>query len=1036
MPADIAEALAGGRRGDRERVLQVCSLLDAGLHASFIAHYRKGATGGMDEATLRRLIEARRELQDLEDLRQRAGRQLIQGGMIDTIGNPGVYEELQQKIDAATEPEFLEDVLRPHRPKRRTAGQVAFERGLYGLASYAWERQPQGPDLPAKAAEFVNPEKGVRSPDEALVGAAHYLAEQFADNYDLRQMVRHFICEKGVLKCRQAKQGGGGAALEFKGYFQFQEAVNRLPPHRILAINRGERSKALKVTLSVPVDELKTKAFDLLMPREDRQWLCDHKKREPGTENGEQARGHYVSGSLFPVPCSPFVRRQGDYENASFKLKDPHLPEHRFRPFLEAVVADALERLVLPTVEREVRRNLTDRAEAHAIDVFAANMRSLLMARPVRGKRVLAIQPGYRTGCKVAVLDAAGALVGETLIYPLEPQKKWDEGKAALLAEIQRHAVQVIAIGNGTGCCEVEQLVSEAIEQSGLDLQYAVVSEAGAAVYADSDLARQEFPNLDAAIRATVSIGRRLQDPLAEMVKIDPRAIGVGLYQHDVNQQRLKRALEEIMVSCVAVVGADAHTASPAMLRYVPGLRPEHVQALCARRAQSPLASRADLRTLPGWDEPTFVAAAGFLRVHGASPLDATRVHPESYAAAERLLEKVGHRLQDLKAPASAQAVRQHLTGIALEPLAAELNLPLPDLAELVGALQKPDADPRQQHHGPIFRNKMRRIEDLAPGMWVKGTVRNVVDFGAFVDIGLKEDGLIHISQFSKRYVRNPLKFLHVGDVVDARIVSIDTGKHRIALTLISEEPKKGGAPPALGRRGDPGQAAGPEGQAAARPARPRPRTGRRGPRPATAAPSAEGGPSAPAHGAPAPAPQRRAAPRTGGRRPPRAPQRAEGAPAQGEGDRRDRFRRGRRPTRTGPPRIIISKSQAELKDRGADEKGRPKIRWAHYESDPNEEEWVEEEAEAPAQGETTAEGETTQAQAESPAETRAPPAPAETPQPAAETPRPAAPAADQPPAATAAPQAEPSPQAADPTDPPQADPAPPQSGAPPNNNV
>jgi predicted RNA-binding protein with RPS1 domain len=445
------------------------------------------------------------------------------------------------------------------------------------------------------------------------------------------------------------------------------------------------------------------------------------------------------------------------------------------------------------------------------------------------------------------------------------------------------------------------------------------------------------------------------------------------------------------------------------MLRYVPGLRPEHVQPLCARRAQSPLASRADLRTLPGWDEPTFVTAAGFLRVHGDNPLDATRVHPESYAAAERLLEKVGHRLQDLKAPASAQAVRQHLTGIALEPLAAELNLPLPDLAELVGALQKPNADPRQQHHGPIFRNKMRRIEDLAPGMWVKGTVRNVVDFGAFVDIGLKEDGLIHISQFSKRYVRNPLKFLHVGDVVDARIVSINTGKHRIALTLISEEPKKGEAPPG--------------GQAAARPARPRPRTGRRGPRPATAAPSAEGGPSAPAHGAPAPAPQRRAAapPKAGGRRPPRAPQRAEGAPAQGEGDRRDRFRRGRRPTRTGPPRIIISKSQAELKDRGADEKGRPKIRWAHYESDPNEEEWVEEEAEAPAEAESRAaepespaEGETTPAKAESPAQASPSPVPAETAQPAA-------PATEPPPTATPLP---------------QADPTPPQSDGPPNNNV
>ena len=975
MPLDIAETLARRLGISRERGLPICELLDAGLHPVFIAYYRKAVTAGMDDLALRRLAETRRELLFIEDLRQKARRQAEQA--------KAMTDELAKAIAEADEPEAIEDLIRPYKPRRRTAALVAQERGLGPLADFLWNATAataEGVTLIAKAAEFVSPEKEVRSPEEALTGASHILAERVSDDPRVRCAIRALLWDEGVLKSAKAKEGGKNAA-EFKGYFQFQEAINRLPPHRVLALNRGERSKALKLTIEVPPEALKEKIFPIVAPA-----------------------------------------------------------EHPFRAVLDTVVTDALARLVLPAVDREIRRQLTARAESHAIEVFSANLRSLLMAQPIRGKRVLAIQPGFRTGCKVAALDAAGALLGETILYPLEPQKKWSEGKAAILAEIQKHGSELIAIGNGTGCREIEQLVSETIEEAALNVQYAIISEAGAAVYADSDVAKQEFANLDAAIRATISIGRRTQDPLLEFVKIDPRAIGVGLYQHDVNQQRLRAALDETMQSCVAAVGADANTASPSMLAHIPGLDARQVQALLAGRAKAPLATREDLKSLDGWDEAAFRAAAGFLRIHGSNPLDATRVHPESYAIAEKLLASLGHTAAELTAAESAQAIRKRLTGIALEPLAAELSMPLADLTELVGALQNPERDPRAQHHGPVFRSKMQQIEDLAPGMWVKGTVRNVVDFGAFIDIGLKEDGLVHISQFSKRYVRNPLKFLHVGDVVDVRIVSIEADKHRIALTLISEEPKKPQPRPASRR--PPTRAAAPEGgapqpaatggpetprgtrrPAAARTGSSAPRAGQ-GARPASARPSgASTGADVTRRGAPAGQESRGRPPASGGR-----PAGREGG-REGERPRGPRGPRDRRPERTGPPRIVVSKGKPAEASRPPDEKGRPKLRWAYYDSEIGSE---------AAQEEFVEQAEATEAEtAESPAVAPSPaiaPSPAEA-APAAESPAPEAVQAASPEHSPAEPppvepaQAEP-PQA----EPPQAEPPPasPEAAPPP----
>jgi len=855
MSAESSESQARRPEPGAERTKRVIELLDAGLTPVFIAHYRKAAAGSQDETALRRAARLRRQQTSFESLRARVIAQLKLAGAWN--------DDVAKLIAEAGETEVLQDLLLPYKPGRRTAASVAEQRGLAPLANYAWEGPADGPDLAVRAADYVSHEKEIHAPEDALAGAGHILAERIANDPHVRQAVRTVVWEKGILKSEQAKPGGKAAA-EFKGYFAFHEELKRLPPHRILAVNRGEHSKILKVLIEVPPEAM--------------------------------------AGDIVPTIVKP---------------------EHRFRAYLATVALDALQRLVLPAMEREIRKRLTERAEEHAIDVFASNLRGMLMVPPVRGKRVLVLQPGFRSGCKIAALDAEGKLLGETIVYPHEPQKKWAEAKAALLDEIRRHSIDLVAIGNGTGCRDTEQLVSETFEENQLEVQYTIVSEAGAGVFADSEAAKREFPNLEAALRATVSVGRRLQDPLAELVKIDPRSIGVGLYQHDVDQGKLKGALRDVIESCVAIVGTDANKASPEMLAYVPGLTPPEVQTLCMKRTLTPLASREELKSLPGWDEKTFLLAAGFLRIHGPLAFDATRLHPESYALAERILQHIGHKPDDLKDPAGATAVSKALTGIPLEPLATALEIPLGDLIDLVGHLQRPDWDPRSQNPAPIFRRRLQRIEDLQPGMWVKGTVRNVVDFGAFVDIGLKEDGLVHISQFSKRYVRDPLRFLHVGDVVEARIVGIDRDRGRIALTLIAEEPPKpepGAAKPAGEARREGGRRSGQAGRG--RPSGPRP--ARKPPRPQPAVAQAGAGQAAASSEAR-----------------PSAPRSAPRPPRQDRSDSRSKERSGRPPRpgsgrpRTDQPRIIVSKDTSRPEQPlGNDEKGRPKLRWADYESD------------------------------------------------------------------------------------------------------
>jgi len=881
MPGDTFQALADRLGIKREQAEAASRLLDDRLNPTFIAHYRKSATSGLDEPRLRRLAAAREDLRTLEDLRERVRREAKRAGLLG--------DEWTRALDEATEAELLRDLLELTRPGRRTAATVAVERGLAPLADYAWAGPVEGPDLARKASEFVRPPREVRSGEDALAGAGHILAERFSRDWRLRQAVRRCVWEKGILQARQAKRGGKASA-EFRAYFKFDEPVAHLPPHRVLAINRGERSKAIKVSFAVAPEMLLEEVMPILIR-----------------------------------------------------------PGHRFAEFLKTMLGDALGRLVLPTIEREVRRRLTRRAEEHAIEVFAANLESLLMTPPLANTRILVIQPGFRSGCKVAVLEADGGLLAETILYPHEPKKQWLESKTALLAAIRSHGVQAVAIGNGTGCRATEELVSEVIEENRLDLQYTIVNEAGAGAYADSPLAKEEFPNLEASLRATISIGRRLQNPLAELVKIDPRAVGVGLYQHDVNQEHLKATLEQTVQSCVAAVGADANTASPALLRYIPGLGPQAVEALAARRRAGPIASREELHTLPAWDDRAFLQAAGFLRVTGPNPLDATRIHPESYAAADRLLARVGHTAEDLTSADSAKALEKDLTGVSLEPLADDVGVPMLELVDLVGALQHPRFDPRSKHAPPIFRKKIRHIEDLQPGMWVKGTVRNVVDFGAFVDVGLAEDGLVHISQFSPRYIRNPMKFLHAGDVVEVRVVSIDADRNRIALTLMPEAPA-------------------PSQRAGSVAANLRSRLGGRSsrdrkvavmlPTPAPAAPAKPAPPKG-AHprGRRTPPPktlpgERRAS--SGERRPSRRPTRGprEGAPGKPGGARSarpertgppGRPRKDRPAPRSGEPRVHVFRDSPAERPAETDDEGHPKIRWAHYESDLRETETPDE---------------------------------------------------------------------------------------------
>jgi len=616
-------------------------------------------------------------------------------------------EEIAAQLTAAATLTEVEDIYRPFRPKRRTRATIAEERGLTPLADLIWAQELKMPAEEA-AAPFIDPEKEVNSAEDAINGACDIIAERIADDTSNRTWLRNITFQEGFINSlKKSKQEADKKAGVYDMYFEFSEPVKKIASHRVLALNRGESEDWLKVTIEAPVDKI----------------LAGLQKK---------------------------------------LLKDnPHT-----QALLEATIADSYKRLSAPAVERELRNSLTEQAEEGAIKVFGENLRQLLMQAPVKDKTVLAIDPGFRTGCKWAVVDEIGKVMETGVVY-CTLGKDTAPSKKTLIALIKKYQANLIAIGNGTASRETEQVVAELIQESGLPAQYIIVNEAGASVYSASKLGAEEFPDFDVALRSAVSIGRRLQDPLAELVKIDPKSIGVGQYQHDMNQKRLGETLGGVVESCVNAVGVDLNTASPSLLSYVAGISPTVAKHILSYREENgKFTSRKELLKVSKLGPKAYEQCAGFLRIPGAkNPMDNTGVHPESYAIAEKWLT-YPNKSEPLKA------------------VAEQLSVGLPTLEDIIRELDKPGRDPRDELPPPMLRSDVLSLEDLTEGMILKGTVRNVIDFGAFVDIGVHQDGLVHISQLCDRYVKHPLEVVSVGDVVNVKVLSVDVKRKRIALSM------------------------------------------------------------------------------------------------------------------------------------------------------------------------------------------------------------------------------------------------------------
>ncbi|WP_425499430.1 Tex family protein [Anoxynatronum sibiricum] len=717
---DFVQILAGEFHLKTSQVAQTLALLEEGNTIPFIARYRKEMTGGISDEVLRDLHQRLTYLQNLQQRREEVHRHITQ--------LEEMTPELEEKLAKATTLTEIEDLYRPYRPKRRTRATIAREKGLEVLAGWLQSRDVPGHDPLTEAAAHLNPEQEVNTPEEALQGAMDIVAEDLADEAELRKKLRRLLWQQGELAVK-AKDETAESVYEM--YYDHREPVKKIPDHRVLAVNRGEKEAFLKVALVIPETVAVTQLEKALLVSET----------DPRNET------------------------------------------------LREVAVDTWKRLLLPSLEREVRNELTERAEAAAIVLFGKNMTGLLMQPPVTGKRVLGIDPAYRTGCKLAVVDETGRVLETTTIYPVPPQNEMVNSAATVKRMVAGHGITAMAIGNGTGSRETEQFIASLIPSFPHPVAYAIVSEAGASVYSASKLATKEFPDMDVSLRGAVSIARRLQDPLAELVKIDPKAIGVGQYQHDVNQKQLEERLSGVVEDSVNRVGVDVNTASPSLLQYVAGISKTVAENIVAHReANGGYTDRKELLKVPRLGPAAFTQCAGFLRIRqGKNPLDNTAVHPESYPQAQALLNKVGLTPADLAADRSS-LLEEKLADLKLEALAKELDMGLPTLRDMVAELKKPGRDPREELPKPVFRTDVMKMEDLEPEMELTGTVRNVIDFGAFVDIGVKQDGLVHISELRNGFVKHPLDVVAVGDVVTVRVLSVDLKRQRIALTMKKEK--------------------------------------------------------------------------------------------------------------------------------------------------------------------------------------------------------------------------------------------------------
>lgn len=706
------------------QIKSTMDLIDEGNTIPFIARYRKEMTGGLSDEVLRDLHERLVYLRNLEAKKEEVIR------LIDEQGK--LTDELRAEILAAEVLQKIEDLYRPYRPKRRTRATIAKEKGLEPLAEIIFNQQLLSGDLEEIAKPFINEELQVHTIEDALNGAKDIIAEIISDNAGHREKIRALNINKGVLNSEAVDLED---KTVYEMYYCFSEGVNKIANHRILALNRGEKEKKLKVKLNSPDEEI---VHYLMM------------------ENVTNSKA--ITTNL-----------------------------------LMEAIEDAYKRLIAPSIEREIRNILTERAEEEAIKVFGKNTKPLLLVPPVKDVRILAIDPSYRTGCKLAVLDETGKLLEYATIYPNAPQNKVEEAKQVMKALIEKYDINVIPIGNGTASRETELLVADMIKEINKTVYYTIVSEAGASVYSASKLATEEYPDIDVSIRGAISIGRRLQDPLAELVKIDPQSIGVGQYQHDLNQSKLGETLKNVVEDCVNTVGVDLNTATPSLLQYVSGISYAVAKNIVKYREDNgKFRARGQLKEIKRLGDKVYEQCAGFLRISdGDNPLDNTAVHPESYKTTQKLIERLGYTTEDIakgKLRNIEERILENGNGDSLSKeiklLAEELQVGELTLRDIIQEIKKPGRDPREEMPKPIFRSDVLKMEDLKLDMIMTGTVRNVVDFGAFVDIGVKQDGLVHISQLSDKFVKNPMAIVSVGDEVKVKIIGLDIERGKISLSM------------------------------------------------------------------------------------------------------------------------------------------------------------------------------------------------------------------------------------------------------------
>jgi len=699
-------------------VKNVISLLNDGNTVPFIARYRKEATGALDEVQIRDIMERWNYIQNLEQRKEEVVRLIEEQGKL--------TPELKQAIEASIKLQEVEDLYRPYKQKRRTKATIAKEKGLEPLAEWMMSFPTSG-SLEGKAEEFLSEKKEVSSVEDVISGAKDIIAEWVSDDADGRKWIRRETFKTGVVECA-VKDAEKDEKNVYEMYYEYSEPVSKIVPHRILAINRGEKEEILRTTIKPNVD--------LMIDYLKKKWI-----KNPASITASSV--------------------------------------------LEAI-EDGYKRLIQPSIEREIRSELTEKAEEQAIHIFSENLRNLLLQPPLKGKVVLGVDPAYRTGCKLAVVDETGKVLKIDVIYPHPPSAKPREAKQKVDAILKEYQVEVVAIGNGTASRETEQFVADILKEQEAPIFYLIVNEAGASVYSASDIAREEFPNFQVEERSAVSIARRLQDPLAELVKIDPKSVGVGQYQHDVSQKKLSESLTFVVETTVNQVGVNVNTASSSLLQYVAGLSKTVANNIVKRREEEgKFVERNQLKKIPRLGAKTYEQAIGFLRViDGKEPLDRTGIHPESYSEVKGLLKNLGFTAKDL----GTDALKEALSKIQVKEMAAELEIGELTLHDIIEALMSPERDPRDDLPRPLLKKDVLKLEDLKPGMELQGTVRNVVDFGAFVDVGVKQDGLVHISKLKKGYVKHPMDVVSVGDVVTVWVESVDIKKGRVALTMLSPQ--------------------------------------------------------------------------------------------------------------------------------------------------------------------------------------------------------------------------------------------------------